>query len=206
MHVKRRGHMEKIEIGIEATCYPMPCSLVGMNVEGKPNFLTVAWFSKVNVKPPYIMVALGKSHYSNPGIKENKTFSLNIPSAAMAEATDYCGIVSGKKYDKASLFGVFYGKLKTAPMIRECPYNLECRLVQTVDLPGDELFIGEIVAAYSDERYLTNGLPDLQKMKPFVLAMPQRKYVSLGKQFGAAWEMGKGLIDAKGKSKGGKTR
>ena len=89
--------MEKIELSAKTICYPMPCSLVGVNVGGKPNYLTVAWFSTVNVKPPYHMIALGKAHYTNPGIKENGTFSVNIPSAAMADVTDYCGIVSGNK-------------------------------------------------------------------------------------------------------------
>jgi flavin reductase (DIM6/NTAB) family NADH-FMN oxidoreductase RutF len=185
--------MEKIEIGIDAISYPMPCSLVGTKVEGKANFLTVAWFSMVNFKPPCIMAALGKSHHSNPGIKESKAFSINIPSVSMAEVTDYCGLVSGKKFDKAASFEVFYGKLGT-PMIKECPYNFECKLVQTVDLPADELFIGEIVTAYSDERYLTNGVPDMAKIQPFILNMPQTTFYGLGAPAGRAWAMGKSLI------------
>ncbi|OPY67343.1 MAG: Flavoredoxin [Syntrophorhabdaceae bacterium PtaU1.Bin034] len=186
--------MEKMEIGIDAICYPMPCSLIGANVEGKANFLTVAWFSMVNLKPPYLMIALGKAHYSNPGIAENGTFSVNIPVASMVEATDYCGLVSGKKFEKEKLFEVFYGKLKTAPMIRECAYNLECRLVKTVELEGDELFIGEVVAAFCDPQYLTNGVPDLGKMNTFVLSMPERKYIALGRELALAWEIGKKLI------------
>jgi flavin reductase (DIM6/NTAB) family NADH-FMN oxidoreductase RutF len=79
-------------------------------------------------------------------------------------------------------------------MIKECPYNVECKVVQTVDLPVDELFIGEIVAAYSDGRYLTNGLPDLRKIAPFILSMQERKYLALGAQVGPAWEMGRKLI------------
>jgi flavin reductase (DIM6/NTAB) family NADH-FMN oxidoreductase RutF len=156
--------MEKMEIGAERAYYPMPCSLVGVNVKGRPNYLTVAWFSMVNPKPACVMVALNKAHYSNAGIRENGTFE------------------------------TFYGKLETAPMIKECPFNVECKLVQTVDLPVDELFIGEIVAAYSDARFLTDGVPDLRKINPFVLAMPERKYLGLGDEVGPAWEMGKKLI------------
>jgi len=191
---KEGPHTEKIELSAKTICYPMPCSLVGVNVGGKPNYLTVAWLSTVNVKPPYLMISLGKAHYTNPGIKQNGTFSVNIPSAPMADVTDYCGIVSGNKYDKAKLFETFYGKLKTAPMIKECPYNVECKLVQTIDIPDHELFIGEIIAAYSDERYLANGLPDLRKIAPFILSIPERKYVALGAEVGPAWEMGKKLI------------
>lgn len=186
--------MEKIQLSTETISYPMPCVLVGANVGGKPNYLTVAWFSMVNIKPPYLMIALNKAHYTNAGLKENGTFSVNIPSLGMADATDYCGLVSGRNYDKAKMFETFYGKLKTAPMIKECPYNVECKVIQTVDLPADELFIGEIIAAYSDERYLKNGLPDLRKIAPFILSMTERKYLALGAEVGQAWEMGKKLI------------
>jgi len=186
--------MEKIQLSTQTICYPMPCVLVGVNVGGRPNYLTVAYFSMVNIKPPYLMIALGKTHYTNPGIKENGTFSVNIPSEAMADITDYCGLVSGKNYDKAALFETFYGKLKTAPMIKECPFNVECKVIQTVDLPVDEVFIGEIIAAYSDERYLKNRLPDLRKITPFILSIPERKYLALGAEVGPAWEMGKKLI------------
>lgn len=186
--------MAKIEIGKGRAYYPMPCSLVGANVGGKPNYLTVAWFSMVNPDPPYLAVAMNKVHYTNSGIRENGTFSLNIPSTKMAEATDYCGLVSGRKIDKAGLFDSFYGKLGTAPMIRECPISFECRLVQTVDLPAEELFIGEIVNTYCDEDCLGEGrAPDLKKIDPFMLVMNDRKYFSLGKEIGRAWEIGKKL-------------
>ncbi len=186
--------MEKIELAPERIFYPMPCSLVGANVAGKPNYLAVAWFTMVNPKPPYVAVTMNKVHYTNAGIKENGTFSINMPSADMAEATDYCGIVSGSKYDKAKVFDTFYGKLKTAPMIKECPFTAECRLVQTVNLPAEELFIGEIIGIYTEERYLTAGVPDTTKMNPIMLQLPQKTYLALGAEIGPAWEMGKKLI------------
>jgi flavin reductase (DIM6/NTAB) family NADH-FMN oxidoreductase RutF len=185
--------VEKIECPAERLSYPMPCSLVGAKVEGKPNYLTVAWFAMVNPKPPYVMVSLNKAHYTNAGVKENGTFSLNIPQGEMVEVTDYCGLVSGRQADKSKLFETFYGKLGTAPMIRECAFNAECRLVKTVETPMEELFIGEIVAAYSDERYLTDGVPDPRKINPLILLMPQRMYVGLGADIAPAWKAGKGL-------------
>ncbi|MBA4394292.1 MAG: NADPH-flavin oxidoreductase, partial [Desulfobacca sp.] len=93
--IGRRKIMDKIECSAERLYYPMPCSLVGANVAGKPNYLTVAWFSMANPKPTYIMMTLNKAHYTNAGIKENKTFSLNIPSKDLVERTDYCGLFSG---------------------------------------------------------------------------------------------------------------
>ena len=186
--------MKKIEMGAERAYYPMACSLVGANVQGKPNYLTVAWFSMVNPKPAYLAVAMNKAHHTNGGIKENGTFSLNIPSSAMAEITDYCGLVSGRLYDKAAPFETFYGKLKTAPLIKECPFNVECKLIQTVELPAEELFIGEIIETYINEDCLANGVPDMRKIDPFILIMPDKKYLALGQEVGPAWEIGKKLI------------
>jgi flavin reductase (DIM6/NTAB) family NADH-FMN oxidoreductase RutF len=186
--------MKKIEMGAERAYYPMPCSLVGADVQGKPNYLTVAWFTMVNPKPAYLAVAMNKTHHTNVGIRENGTFSVNIPSSAMADITDYCGMVSGRTYDKAAPFETFYGKLKTAPMIRECSFNVECKLIQTVELPAEELFIGEIIETYVNEDCLTDGKPDLKKLDPFILSMPDKKYLGLGKEVGPAWEMGKKFI------------
>ncbi len=139
-----------------------------------------------------IEITLGKRHYTNTGIKENGTFSVNIPSEEMVTVTDYCGIVSGKDIDKSPLFETFYGRLKTAPMIRECPINLECKLVQTLEFSGmNEIFIGEIVEAYAEEKYLTNGLPDIKKVKPIIFSMHDNNYWKIGEHLGRAWSIGK---------------
>jgi flavin reductase (DIM6/NTAB) family NADH-FMN oxidoreductase RutF len=183
--------MEKKEIGAKNYFYPMPTTLIGANVNGKPNYLTVAFCGMVNINPPLISAALNKAHYTNPGIKENKTFSVNIPSAEMAKITDYCGLVSGSKVDKSKLFETFYGKLKTAPMIKECPLNLECKLIQTLELSVDEIFIGEIVAAYAEERYLTDGRPDVKKINPMVFSLHDNNYWKVGELVGRAWSIGK---------------
>ena len=183
--------MSKVKIDTNAFTYPMPMTLVGAMVGDKPNFLAVAWVTRVNYKPPLIAVALGKTHHTNPGIHAAKAFSVNIPGVDLMEKTDYCGIVSGKKVDKASLFKVFKGGVTGAPMIEECRLCMECRLVQTVDLPADELFIGEIVGAYADAACLADRKPDVKKLDPFVLTMPDNGYWRVGEKVGEAWSVGK---------------
>ena len=169
----------------------MPVVLVGANVLGKPNFLAAAWFTAAGITPPKFAVTLNKAHYTNQGIKDNKTFSVNLPSENMMKATDYCGIVSGFKADKSGVFDVFYRKLKTAPMITECPVNLECSLDKVVDNGSHEMFIGDIVSTFTEEKYLTAGAIDTKKVKPFMLSLNDRIYYGLGEQKGKAWEAGK---------------
>ena len=183
--------MTKKKIGPSSILFPMPSTIIGANVNGKPNFLTVAYCGIVEAKPPLIMISLGKSHFTNDGIKENKTFSVNIPSADMAEATDYVGIYSGKDTDKSKVFDVFYGELKTAPMIEEVPLNLECKLVKNVDLSiKHDVFIGEIVQTHVKEECLTNGVPDIHKVDPIIYATKIQSYVRVGDVIGKAWKIG----------------
>ncbi len=183
--------MDKISLGSVIPAYPMPVSLVGAHVDGKPNFLAVAWFTMAGYKPPRIAICLGKGHYTNPGIKENRTFSVCLPSEDMVEKTDYCGIVSGKKTDKSEVFDLFYGDLKTAPMIKDCPLCAECVLAEIIEGGLNEIFVGEIKGTYTEDRYLTDGKPDFRKMKPLILSQPDTSYWSLGEEVAKAWNIGK---------------
>jgi len=115
----------------------------------------------------------------------------------MVKETDYCGLVSGKSVDKADLFKTFYGKLKTAPMIEECPLNMECKLITTVDLANSEVFIGEVTATYCDEAALTDGVVDFGKVQPILFVMNDRSYWKLGERFAKAWDVGRELVQKK---------
>ena len=182
----------KQRIDNNAYPYPMPMVLVGSVVNGTTNFMAAAWVSRVNIHPPLIAIALG-AHLTNQGIRDGKEFSLNVPGISLLEKTDYCGLFSGAKADKSALFTVHYGELKNAPLIDECPVTMACRLFQTVPLPDHELFIGQIVEAYCHPSYMSDGKPDIQKIKPFTLSMPDNRYWTVGDGAGKAWSAGVGL-------------
>jgi flavin reductase (DIM6/NTAB) family NADH-FMN oxidoreductase RutF len=185
--------MNKISAATNVFIYPMPVVLVGTNVKGRANFMAVGFVARVNASPPMLAVGIFNKHFTNEGIRENGTFSVCFPDAKLIEKVDYCGIFSGSKVDKSTLFKGFYGEAKTAPMIEECPLNLECRLVQTVELPTNNLYIGEIIAAYADERCMTAGKLDIKKLNPLLLTMPDNRYWTVGEFVGDAWEVGKKL-------------
>ena len=98
--------------------------------------------------------------------------SINIPNTDMVAATDFTGLVSSRRSDKSSLFEVFYVEMKAAPMIQECPLNIECRVVQTVELPTNSFFIAEIITIDCDGSVMTDSKPDIEKIKAFALTMP----------------------------------
>ncbi len=182
----------KITLGAKNCLYPTPTTIVGALVNGKPNYITIAHIGIMDHGS--ISLSLNKSHYTNPGIKEHKTFSVNIPSADMVKETDYCGLVSGKNQDKSQVFEAFYGQLKSAPMIKKCPINMECKLVQTVDFHSHDIFIGEIVETYCDDAVVTAGVVDFSKVHPILFVMNDRGYWEIGKKFAGAWDIGKSLI------------
>jgi flavin reductase (DIM6/NTAB) family NADH-FMN oxidoreductase RutF len=182
----------KKALGAPAFTYPTLTVLVGAVINDKPNFITIAHQGILNhAKPQYISIGMGKTHYTNQGIKENKAFSINVPSEDLVIKTDYVGLYSGHKHDKSKLFEVFYGELKTAPMIKSCALTAECKLHDVYDLPTHEVFIGEIVQLYCEDSILTDGKIDISRLKPLLFDMSSRKYWSLGREIAQCWSVGK---------------
>ncbi|KPJ78848.1 MAG: flavin reductase [Deltaproteobacteria bacterium SG8_13] len=171
--------------------YPTPAVLVGAVVNGRPNIITIAHIGIVNHARPFLIsLSMGKAHYTNAGIKENKAFSVNIPSENLVAETDYAGLVTGKKVDKSRLFELFYGELENAPMISSCPVNMACRLHDIYDTQTHDLFIGEIVETYADESVLARTVVDISRVKPLLFDMSSKKYWSLGPALADCWRVG----------------
>jgi flavin reductase (DIM6/NTAB) family NADH-FMN oxidoreductase RutF len=184
--------MEKIQLQNQAPATPYPVIIAGALVQGKENYLTIGAYGGMSIQPPLIYISSMKKHFTNAGIKETGYFSINVPSARMVKETDYCGLVSGRDTDKSAVFTSFYGKEKNAPMIRECPVNALCRLVKTVKLPNNDVFIGEVIEYYVDKTCLTKNQPDPRKTAPLLLY--GRSYRNLGRPAGTAFSAGKALM------------
>jgi flavin reductase (DIM6/NTAB) family NADH-FMN oxidoreductase RutF len=182
----------KNKIGNRNVLYPMPVTIVGALVNSKVNFLNVAHVGILNAGAPHLIsLGMGKRHHTNIGIRTNKAFSVNILSQNQMVEADYVGLVSGSNADKSEVFETFYGELETAPLIRNCPLSMECRLYDTYELKTHDVFIGEIVATYADESVLTGDNVDIAKVKPLLFDMSSRKYWSLGQPVGNCWDAGK---------------
>lgn len=174
--------------------YPSLTTLVGAMVNGRPNFATIAHVGIMNHATPHLIsVSINKSHHTNQGIEETRTFSVNLPTRAMLEKTDCMGLVSGRNADKSKLFDVFYGELETAPLIRECPVVMECRLERVIDFATHDLFVGAIVQTHVDENVLTDERIDLKKVDPLLFDFSSVMYWSLGEPLARCWHAGKEL-------------
>ncbi len=173
----------KISIEPNTWAMPSPVWVVGTyDKEDKPNVMTAAWGGICNSRPPSIYVSLREATYSHGHITDRKAFTVSIPGEKHVKEADYIGIVSGRDTDKfkdTSLTPV-RSNLVDAPFVDEFPLVLECKVVKIEKLGLHTMFVGEIVGIKADEDALTNGRPDLQKIKPIVFSAGDRGYYSVG--------------------------
>ena len=188
--------MNKKAVGPQPLLYPMPALLIGAEVDGKPNFMVAAWSGIACSDPPMLTVAFQPHRHTYAGVKQNRAFSVNVPPVALMDKTDFCGIFSGKKEDKQAAcdFEIFNGETKGAPMIAECPVNIECTVVMTLELGSHNLVIGQIKEVHVSESALgPDGKPDPAKVDPLIFSVPDRTYRRMGEVVGQAFKAGTGL-------------
>ena len=90
-------------------------------------------------------------------------------------------IVSGKDVDKSKLFTIFFGELQTAPMIRECPVNLECKVIKEFSIQHRQIFVGNVVQSYINEDYIMENddnqkIVDMTELDQIIYALDNRYY------------------------------
>jgi flavin reductase (DIM6/NTAB) family NADH-FMN oxidoreductase RutF len=206
VHNSKGEKVKRLHVGTTNGLYPSLTTLVGADVNDRPNWIAIAHVGIMNHAtgevPQYLSIGCNSSHFTNRGIREYGEFSINIPSQGMMAMTDYVGLVSGANVDKSEIFEIERGNLAHAPMIANCPLSMELRLAQTLTLGHHEVFIGELVATYVDERCLTNGKPDLAKINPLLFDFMQIGYWSIGERCGQPWREGKAVKLQRGATSG----
>ena len=166
---------------------PTPVVMLSCAAEGeKPNIITLAWVGTVNSEPPMLSVSIRKERFSHHQVKESGEFVVNLVSAALAKACDWCGVRSGRDVDKFSAMGLTAltaPNLSLAPQIAESPVSIECRVEHVLELGSHDMFIGRIVGVQVDESLLdTGGKLDLTKAGLIVYS--HGEYFGLGEKLG----------------------
>ena len=187
--------VKKVQFGPQKLVVPRPTFLVGAVVNGKPNFITIGGGGLANGEPPMICLPIRHHQYTLQGILGNRAFSINYPSVEQVKETDFCGMVSGRNVDKVAVckFNIFYGKVEKAPLIEQCPVNLECTLMHTLNLGSHMLVIGQVEECHVNEDCLTDGKPDARKINAMVFDIEQGLYLAIGGIVAKAFSAGKEL-------------
>ncbi|MBQ3026496.1 MAG: flavin reductase family protein [Alistipes sp.] len=166
---------------------PVPAVLVSCG--DKPenyNMLTVAWTGTICSEPAMAYVSIRPERHSYEIVKRTGEFVINLTTEALAEATDWCGVRSGRNFDKFKECGLTPGKsaVVAAPSIAESPISIECRVKQIVPLGSHDMFIGEVVNVAVDEQYIDAETGKLCVEKMRLLAYAHGAYFTLGEQIG----------------------
>ena len=167
--------------------YPLPAVLItcGDSPENY-NMLTVSWVGTTCTNPAMCYISVRPERHSYPIIKESGEFVINLTTAEMARATDWCGVRSGADYDKAKETGLTYGPSKAvkAPIIKESPLSIECRVKQIIPLGSHDMFLAEVVNVQADDRYLNPETGEWNLAAADPLVYTHGKYFHLGEFIG----------------------
>lgn len=166
--------------------YPCPVVLVSVaDSKGKTNFMTASWCGIVCSNPPLISVSIRPKRLTGEMIKEAREFVINIPRASLVKEVDLVGILSGRDVDKFKRlnFTALKALKVKSPIIKECPVNIECKLIETKPLGSHDMFIGEVLSVQVDEELLDNEERiDYKRADPFVYN--QGEYFGLSEKIG----------------------
>ena len=166
--------------------YPVPAVMVSVaDKEGNTNIITVAWTGTVCTNPPMLTISIRPERYSYHMIRETGEFVVNLTTEELARATDYCGVRSGRDTDKWADMGLTQEKASevSVPLIRECPVNLECRVVRVDELGSHHMFLAQVMAVDVDEKYMDEkDTFHLSAARP--MAYSHGRYYGLGECLG----------------------
>ncbi len=160
---------------------PLPTIMVSCgDIDGEKNIITIGWTGIINSEPPMTYISVRKSRYSHDIIEKSGEFVINLVNKKLVRANDFCGVKSGRDVDKFAEQNLtaIAGENVKCPLIAESPVNLECKLVQKIELPSHDMYMAEILAVHVDEKYV-NAAGKIEFGKMELVAYNHGEYYSL---------------------------
>ena len=188
--------------------YPLPAVMVSTaDREGNDNIITVAWTGTVCTNPAMLYISVRPERYSYHMLRESGEFVVNLTTEKLAKATDWCGVRSGRDFDKWKEMHLTRGKaekLTYAPIIQESPVNIECKVTEVQELGSHHMFLAKVGAVQVDESYM-NETGKFELNDTQLLAYSHGEYYTLGKKLGTfGYSVRKQTAGEKKKNKIGK--
>lgn len=167
--------------------YPLPVVMISCQEENQnPNIITVAWTGTICTNPAMVYISVRPERFSYGIISRTKEFVINLTTKQLVKAVDYCGVKSGRDVDKFKEMKLtpIKGTEVLAPLIEECPVNIECKVTDIIRLGSHDMFVAKVVAVHADEKYLNKaGKFELTKAEPIVYS--HGEYYELGERLGS---------------------
>ena len=153
--------------------------------ENRPNIITLAWAGTVCSDPVMLSISVRPERYSHDIIEKSGEFVVNLVTEDLTRACDWCGVRSGKDYDKFKEMKLteYVSDFMETPAIAESPVNIYCKVKEILRLGSHDMFLAEVVGVTVDEAYMDEkGKFDLAACK--LMAYSHGEYFALGKKLG----------------------
>ena len=167
--------------------YPLPAVLISCGeTEEEYNMLTVAWVGTICTNPAMCYISIRPERHSYDIIKRTKSFVINLTNEDMARATDWCGVRSGKDYNKFKEMHLTPQKAQkvVAPIILDSPLSIECEVLEIKELGSHHMFIANVVNVQADERFIDPVTDEFRLSDAKLIAYSHGHYYKLGEEIG----------------------
>ena len=167
--------------------YPLPAALISCGIfGGKINLLTVSWLGTICSDPPMCYISVRPNRFSHEMISETGEFVINLTTADMAKATDWCGVKSGRDHDKFKECALtpVPATIVQCPIVSEAPISIECKVKEILPLGSHDMFIADVVNIIADDRYIDPETGAFSLAASGIIAYSHGSYYSLGKRIG----------------------
>lgn len=166
---------------------PVPAIMVSCgDIDGQKNIITIAWTGTICSEPAMCYISVRKERHSYDMIRKSGEFVINLTTRALARATDWCGVRSGRDFDKFEYCGLTAERCNnvSAPAIAESPINIECKVKQVIELGSHDMFIAEVVGVMIDDTLLDAESGKLDLSRAELLGYAHGEYYALGEKLG----------------------
>ncbi len=167
--------------------YPVPAAMISCgSCEEEYNIFTASWTGTVCTDPPMCYVSIRPSRHSYDIIKRNGEFVINLTNEALARATDWCGVRSGRDYNKFKEMGLTPAKTQVinSVIVQESPLSIECKVEQIIPLGSHDMFLARVVNVQADSKYLNPETGAFRLSDAKLIAYSHGHYYKLGELIG----------------------
>lgn len=167
--------------------YPLPAIMVSSGASPEEyNVFTASWVGTICSDPAMCYVSIRPERHSYEIIKRNMEFTLNLTTEELARATDWCGVRSGRDYNKFKEMNItpVKGVKVSSPYIDESPISIECRVKEIIPLGTHHMFIADVLNVIADERFIDAETGAFDMKQANLLAYCHGQYFKIGEAIG----------------------
>lgn len=165
---------------------PVPAVLVSCGQGERANLITVAWTGTICTDPPMLYISVRPERYSHAILMDEMEFTVNLTTEEMAQATDWCGVRSGRDYNKWAETGLnpYPGVAVKCPAVEQSPLCIECKTKEVLHLGSHDMFVAQVVNVLADDRFINPETGAFDLAAAGLIAYAHGKYFAMGEYLG----------------------